>query len=140
LCDDPRAAGFLRSQIAPVPPLDRGRLAKLFADLDSDQFRVCESAAKEIKELGSPAVPALEEALATRPSAEARQRLQTILDTLKAAQPTLAELRPLRAVQALELAGTAESRAVLRAWAGGAPGARLTADAAAALKRLENVR
>jgi hypothetical protein len=43
----------------------------------------------------------------------------------------------LQAVQALELAGTAEARMALQAWAGGAPGARLTEDAKAALGRLE---
>jgi hypothetical protein len=135
LSGDPRAAGFLREKLAPVPPPDRGRMAKLLADLDSDQFRVRESAAKELAGLGRLAVPALEAALRAQPTLETRLRLEKILEPLKAG-PTLAEARPLRAVRALELAGTAEARAVLRVWAGGAPGARLTEEAATALKRL----
>jgi hypothetical protein len=46
-------------------------------------------------------------------------------------------LRMLRAVEVLELAGTQEARAVLEALSKGAPEARLTRQAGAALKRLE---
>ena len=49
-------------------------------------------------------------------------------------------LRALRAVEALERAGTAEARAVLARLAGGAPPARLTREAQAASKRLDQRR
>jgi hypothetical protein len=135
LADDPRSASFLRDKLTPAPPLDRQRLAKLVTDLDSDQFRVRESAKQALADLGRPAIPALEEALTKQPALETRQRLQALLDTLR--KGALAEIRSVRAAQALELAGTPEARATLRTWAGGAPGAALTDAAAAALKRLE---
>jgi hypothetical protein len=47
------------------------------------------------------------------------------------------ELRALRLAQACEFAGTPSARALLKQWAGGAPGAMLTEDAKAALARLE---
>jgi hypothetical protein len=41
-----------------------------------------------------------------------------------------------RAVEAMEVAGTKEARELLGYWAGGAPGALFTRDAEAAMKRL----
>jgi hypothetical protein len=49
-----------------------------------------------------------------------------------------AEVRLVRAVQALELADTAEAREVVQKWAGGAAGAVLTQEAEAALKRMSS--
>jgi hypothetical protein len=46
-------------------------------------------------------------------------------------------LRSLRAIEALELAGTQEAREVLATLAAGAEGARLTEEAKPALKRLQ---
>jgi RNA polymerase sigma factor (sigma-70 family) len=136
LSREPWAAGFLRERIPPAAPPDADRVAKLVTDLDSDQFRVRAAAAKELAEQGAPVIPILEKELRPPLSPEARQRVRGVLDTLKRG-PTAVELRQLRAVQALELAGTAEARAVLRAWAGGAAGAELTRAAADALKQSE---
>jgi hypothetical protein len=47
-------------------------------------------------------------------------------------------LRSLRAVEALELAGTTAARETLASLAAGAPGARLTEQARAACERLAN--
>jgi hypothetical protein len=85
--------------------------------------------------LGEQAAPALEKALASRPSLEARRRLRLLLRALEGT-PSAEQLRQARAVQALEQAGTLDARTVLRRWAGGAPSARLTQDARAALRRL----
>jgi len=69
-------------------------------------------------------------------SAEARQRLDKLIAAL-VRDPTPEEIRAGRAVRAVELAATPEARALLREWAAGAAGMRLTDDAAAALGRLE---
>ena len=45
-----------------------------------------------------------------------------------------------RAVLAMELAGTDAAKRLIAEWAAGAPGARLTIDARAALARLEDRR
>jgi hypothetical protein len=49
----------------------------------------------------------------------------------------IAAPEPLRAVQVLEYAGTAEARHLLKELAGGAPAARLTQEVRAALGRLD---
>jgi hypothetical protein len=51
--------------------------------------------------------------------------------------PTADGLRLLRAVEVLESAATASCRTVLRQLADGAPGARLTEEAIASLRRLD---
>jgi WD40 repeat protein/HEAT repeat protein len=133
--DGKGTAELLRSKIPAVQPADQDRLAKLIADLNSESFQTRNTAARELAKLGDRSASALEDALKKPLSVEVRRRLQNLLAALKR-EPTLEELREIRAVQALELAGTAEARALLRVWAGGAPGARLTEDARASLMRL----
>jgi hypothetical protein len=58
-----------------------------------------------------------------------------LLEQLEAV-PSGDQLRPLRAVEALERIGTRPAREVLEAPAGGAPNAPVTRDAQAALRRL----
>jgi hypothetical protein len=129
-------AAFLREQIAPAKNADPARLKKWIADLDNDEFPVRDLATTAIAAVGQAAVPALEKALKANTVLETRRRLQQLVSRLTR-EPLLEELRPLRAVQAMELAGTVEARATLRAWADGAAGVRLTEEARAALHRLE---
>jgi hypothetical protein len=132
---DPKAIALLREKIEPATPPDPGRVAKLIADLASDQFRIRETASMALTEQGRTIVPLLQEAVRTRLPAEADRRAKLVLDGFKGL-PTPAEQRQLRAVRAVELAATADARDLLRRWAGGAPGATLTRAAADALKRL----
>jgi hypothetical protein len=78
-------------------------------------------------------VPALQGALAGRPSAEVRRRLGEALRRLTG----LAEEREhLRALAALEHAGTPDARTVLEEVAAGKGVSRLAGEAKAALQRL----
>jgi hypothetical protein len=77
----------------------------------------------------------LREALGQRPSAEARRRLESLLDESRS--PPADILRSHRAVRALEWAGTTEARDLLRVLASGDPAAPLTQEAKAAFHRLE---
>jgi RNA polymerase sigma factor (sigma-70 family) len=138
LAEDRAAAKLLRAKLRPVPLPDRERLARLVADLSSPSFRARDRATKALRELGAVAAPALEEALKKRPAEEVRRRLEQLLTALRR-EPTAEEVHLVRAVLVLELAGTADARAVLRAWAAGAPGARLTEEAREALGRLARV-
>ena len=80
-------------------------------------------------------MPALEKALARNPTLEVRRRVQKLLNELD--RPDFSRTRQkLRAVEALEYAGTTEARELLAALARGAPEARLTCEAAASLGRL----
>jgi hypothetical protein len=130
---------FLRRQLKPVAVVDARRIARLVADLDSDEFAARESATRELEALGERAAGACRKALAVAPSAEARRRLEELLTQIgrETGQPSGERLRTLRAVEILERAGTAEARDALEALAQGAPGARLTEDAKAALHRLD---
>jgi WD40 repeat protein len=131
---DKEAASFLEKQIEPVKAEDPKHLAKLIADLDSDQFATRDAAAKALSKLGDRAETALREAVKKPSSSEAERQIKRLLNDLDQG-PSPEDLRRSHAVEALELAGTPEARRVLSAWAKGAPGARLTEDAKAASER-----
>jgi WD40 repeat protein len=130
-----QAVPFLAERVRPAAAPDPKRVAKLLADLEDERFEVREQASRELEALGGPAEPALRQALAGRPSAEARRRLTALLEKLAGA-PTPEEVRAIRVVEALERVGTAAARRLLTDLAGGVPEARLTREAKAALQRL----
>jgi hypothetical protein len=77
----------------------------------------------------------LRTALKTDLSAEQRRRIEEALATLTDV-PQAHALRDLRAVEVLERMGSAEAKSLLEMLANGAPEARLTREAEAALQRL----
>ena len=87
---------------------------------------------------GEAVEPALKKALKTTSSTEVRAQVGRLLAWLLAEREGAsgAWLRPLRAVEALEYAGTAEARDLLAKLSGGAPEARLTWESKASLNRL----
>ncbi len=131
---------FLNERLQPVPAPNAQRLERWLADLDSEQFTARQEATEGLEQLGELAAPALRRLLADRPSLEVRRRAEAILEKLLSgaawAASTPERLRQWRALQVLELLGTAEARQVLEKLARGAPGARVTEEARAALKRL----
>ncbi|MBO0700380.1 MAG: hypothetical protein J2P46_18425, partial [Zavarzinella sp.] len=137
LLDDPKAAvKLLRDrQGAEKAPADEKRVRQRIADLDSDTFRVREEATKALRDLGRPVVPLLQAGQKTA-GTEGRKRLGELIEELTN-RLTPKDLRQIRAVQVLELAGTAEARALLTEWAAGQPGVLLTDQASETLKRLD---
>jgi RNA polymerase sigma factor (sigma-70 family) len=130
-----QAVPFLGEKLKPVATPDLKRVAKLIADLDSDDFAVRQNATLALEKLAEFVAPELRAALKKAPL-EAARRINSILDSI-AGQPMPPEkLRDLRAVEALEYIATANAKAILQALSRGAPGARLTRDAHAALLRL----
>lgn len=129
------ASAIFKAKIVQVKPEAPGRLAKLIADLDSDEFAARETATRALTEMGRRAKPALQVATQKPSSPEAAKRIQALLDAL-GPDLTPAEIREMRALLALELAGTSEARQVLAHLAEGAAGAPLTEDAKGALTRL----
>jgi WD40 repeat protein len=130
------ALPWLEKRVQPVATPEPGRIARLLAHLDSDDFSTREKATRELEELGESAGPALRKALAGAPSAELRQRAGPLLAALDRPADSLDRLRVLRAVEALEHAGSPEARRVLEKLAGGLAEARVTREARASLSRL----
>jgi hypothetical protein len=126
---------LLRDRVRPAPASQRERIERLIADLDSDDFDVRQRASRELEGRAADAEPALLRALARGPSAEVRRRIEALLELPRGAPPSEG-LRPLRAVQVLERAASAEARQVLRDLARGEPDAPVTVEARAALARL----
>jgi hypothetical protein len=141
LADDPKSASdFLRRKIAPVKlEVDEQRVKTLLADLDSDDFDKREAAGRGLAAMGEAGEGQLRRALSEAKSAEVQRRLRGLLTDLKR-EPTAEDFRRMRAVQVLELCGTADAVGVLRDWASGTAGVPLTRQAKAALERLANNR
>jgi hypothetical protein len=130
LTDHPDQAGaIMRARLIPASWPTATRLAQLVGDLDSPRFVGREQAAVELDALGAEGEAALRKALGDRPNLEARRRMETALGRL--------ERRGARCDRALERIATPEARALLADLAKGAPGARLTREARAALGRMD---
>jgi WD40 repeat protein len=122
---------FLRQRLRPasVP----AEVAGWVADLDNPSFAKRKVAMAALEQLGNLVEDALQSVLAGKPSLEARRRAEILLSKL----PLSADgFRELRAVEVLEYIGTAEAQQLLEALTHGAPAARLTQEARAALHRL----
>jgi hypothetical protein len=130
-----QVAALVRERLRPAVGTAPDRLARLVADLDSAEFAVRQRATRELEELGEQARPALEKALAGEVSLEVRQRIERVLQKMTG-KAGGSQLRELRAVETLELAGGPVARQALEALAHGAPEARLTREAQLALQRL----
>jgi WD40 repeat protein len=136
----PRGADFLKTRLKGDKPPDARRIAQLIADLDSDQFATREKASEELQKLGIRAEPALRRTLEGKVSAEARSRINHLLEALGTSQgqrPS-AHLLWLRAVEALEANGNNEARQVLAELAEEAPDSQLAGEAKASLSRLRS--
>ena len=133
------AAALLAKHLKPTEGTG-ANVARLIAELDDDSFEVREAAHKQLAALGKSAKEALMKALADKPSAEVKRRIEDLVDRLKVKGPAPAPpsdfLRGLRAVEVLEDLGTAEAKRLLEALARGRAEASLTAAAKEALARL----
>jgi hypothetical protein len=127
---------FLAERIKPAAPPDPQKLEQWIKDLDSDKFTTRDQASRELEKLGELAVSPLEKLLAGQPTLETRKRAEQLLEKLSGKVLTAEQVRTVRAVEALEHAGTPEARQLLQTLAKGAPGALPTREAQAALERM----
>lgn len=132
------AVPFLKSHLIPAKE-DTAALEKLIRDLDDNDYDVREKASVTLAKLGPLAEPWLRKAREESTSEEVRSRAGALLEGLSRDASVLEgeDLRISRALQLLELIGTAEAREVLETMASGAPGARETRQAKAALERMK---
>jgi WD40 repeat protein len=135
LVDVPEAAiDLCKKHLAPIPHADVG---KLIADLDAEQSATRQAAAMQLARLEFAAQAPLQKTLQAKPTLELRQRAEELLAVLDRYQKPQEWIRSWRAVRVLERVGTPDACQLLEKLAGGAPGARLTQEAQAALKRLK---
>jgi HEAT repeat protein len=128
--------GWLRAHVKPVAEADLKKVPQLIAELDSDEFKVRESAYRQLVELGNAAVPSLREALTKNPALEVQRRLKTLLSRPQSLIHSPEILRRLRAIQVLERLDSQESRRLLAELAKGVSHADETVEAKRALGRL----
>jgi hypothetical protein len=104
--------------------------------LDSPEFAVREKAQAELQSLGQEVASALREALKARPSPEKSRRLTRALDKVNGQRLSGDTARGLRVIDLLEQQSSPEARGLLELLARGAPGAWVTEEAKATLRRL----
>jgi len=128
---------LLQKQLKPVKgkAIDNETLARWVGDLDDQRFEKREQATRDLEVAGKRAETALRKALEGKPTVELRRRVELLLDKLEVHAPTPEMLRPTRALEVLERLGTPEAKQLLETLAGGAPGAWLTEEAKASLRR-----
>lgn len=126
------SVAFLKRRLQPVAPVAAKQMARLLADLDSDEFAVREKAMKQLEKLGDRAVAELHKALAGKPSPEVKRRIEQLLEKQNGAD----QIRMVRALETLENIGTAEARDLCARLADGVADAPLTREAGATLRRM----
>jgi WD40 repeat protein len=132
-----RAAGFLAERLDVAAGVDANRVARLIARLDGETYAERTAAQKALIQLGPAVEPFARRALKNSGSPEQRSRLAAVLDAFRPSGALKGEaLRRRRAVAALERVGGRQAEKALAHLAGGAKGAAITVDAAAALWRL----
>jgi RNA polymerase sigma factor (sigma-70 family) len=130
------ALPFLERRLEPARAADPERLRRLLAELDSEQFTVRKAAFEELRKLDQLAEPALRRALEAKPSLEGRRRIDELRAEMRGPAVTDDTRRMVRAVAVLEHMNGDDARRLLAKLAGGAPEARLTREARAAMERL----
>jgi RNA polymerase sigma factor (sigma-70 family) len=125
-----RGVKFLSEKVARKVAPDAARVRAWIAELDAPRFAAREAADRELRALGGSVETFVCEALAGRPTAEAKERLTKILTAIEAREPSAEEIRDLRAVRAVRWADTTAARNQLAEWAKGDPDASLTKAAA----------
>ncbi len=130
------SVAFLKARLRPVAPIAPQRLDKLLADLDDKQFAVRHQAEQALEKLGDLAAQAIKDNLALSPTLERTRRLHRLAKKLDALEVTTEVLQTLRAIEVLEMIGTADARQVLVSLSKGAAGHRITEEARAALDQM----
>lgn len=128
---------LLKERVKPAPVIPSEQLVQWVRELDDARFKVRERAQHELEMAGLAAEKQLAKALADKPSAEVRQQVEALQKKLRGPVTRVELLRDLRAVEVLELIGSAEARDVLKTLAEGADEARLTREVKATLRLLE---
>ena len=127
---------LMRQQLAPASPPDERLIKAWIGDLTSDKFAIRDKAFKELEKQGELAEDSLRKALLAAPDLETKRRIESLLKRLQATVASQENVRLIRAVEALELVGTADAIELLDKLAGGYSKHRLTIEAKESAERL----
>jgi WD40 repeat protein len=124
----------LKKELSPVPS-ERSIVARLVTELSNERFADRDRAMRQLELVAEVAEPELRAALRNARSPDLHRRLERLINNLEpSTSPGL--LRAIRAVELLEHIRSPAALEVLRNLAKGAPEARLTREAKAAVARL----
>jgi WD40 repeat protein len=126
---------FLRERVRPAGGIDREETRKRIAELDSPVFVTREAATRRLQQMGPAVLPYVRHPPAGM-SAEAVERLETLVRRLSDPVPPAETLRVLRVIAVLERIGTDDARKLIDELARGAADAPETKAARSALGRL----
>src|SRR5262249_52418903 len=102
---------LLREKLKPEPAPDPTQVARWIADLGNPRFKSRDKATRALAALGSRVGPALAAAIQTESNAEARHRIEQLLQVLRDGI-SVTQLQPLRAIEVLERIRTPEAKRV----------------------------
>jgi hypothetical protein len=126
-----------RISVPAATPVEK--IAKLIANLDSEDFPERESAIKDLEAIGGEAIDALRNVAMKSNNPEARKLAGEVIGRYESAALKADDLRMLRIVELLENIGTPDAKGLLVRWADGPNGHRLTKEAGAALTRMKRI-
>jgi WD40 repeat protein len=129
-----QAVTLIGQRVQPTKRADPHTAAKHIKQLDSAKFNEREIAQRELTEFGDGCADFLSKALKGELSEEARRRLEVIVAKIQG--DSSETLRSFRAVAVLEWICSPAAKEHLQTLSRGAPGARLTMEASAALRRI----
>jgi WD40 repeat protein len=136
LSADPDCVTFLRDKVKPALAVPAGQIRKLVEDLGDDEFTTREAATQTLTKLEGIIDGDLRAFLRGELSAEQHRRILDVLAKRTLTESDQERLRTLRCVEVLERVGSVEARSVLGELAKGPAGARLTREAANAVRRM----
>jgi hypothetical protein len=131
-----QAVELFKTRLKPAQSPNQQRIAELIAQTNHDKYAMREQATRALEKLGEEAEGPLRHAAKTGPL-ETRRRVDSVLLKLEQGGVANETMRGLRAVEVLERLATPDAKGLLTALAAGTPEARLTTEAQASLKRLE---
>jgi dipeptidyl aminopeptidase/acylaminoacyl peptidase len=129
------AVALFGTQVLPARKAEQADLEQWIAALDDPAAVRRDQAMKHLQRAAHAYAPLLQARLEQDGPGERRNRLTFVLGQAKDEALPVALIKSLRVVALLEQMATPEARELLRALAGGAPRARLTVEARAALER-----
>jgi len=136
IADPKQTAAFLRERLKPIPIADPVKAQKWITDLGSDTFAVRDAAFKQLLQAGETVQEPIQKALNEDLPLETSRRMKQVLERI-ANTPDAETTRTIHAIMVLERIGSPDAQNILEIMARGAPGTRVTNEAAAALHRVQ---